>query len=124
MAKYQNIPSLLLRSYTTFSGLYKATNNSDSIVKYQRMIIQMNDSIFNSKQAQLFQNIDFDEQKRQKEISQQQQFVNNIKTYSLIAALAIFLLIAFILFRNNRHKQKANSLLTREKEKVEETLVN
>ncbi len=51
----------------------------------------MNDSIFNSKQTQLFQSIDFDdEKKRQEQIIQQKQIVSRIRTYSLTAALAIF----------------------------------
>ncbi len=46
--------------------------------------------------------------------------------YLAIAGLAIAVLaviiIAFIQYRNNRHKQKANSLLQQQKEKVEHTL--
>jgi signal transduction histidine kinase len=39
-----------------------------------------------------------------------------------MTALAIFLLLAFILYRNNKQKQKANALLQLQKEKVEQTL--
>jgi len=46
--------------------------------------------------------------------------------YFAIAALAVLafviLLIAFIQWRNNKHKQKANALLQQQKEKVESTL--
>jgi len=123
VAKFQNIPSLLLRSYNALAGFYSSTNNTDSIVKYQRLIIKMNDSVFTIKQAQLFENIDFDEEKRQEDqISQQTQYLNSIKISVLVAALAIFFLLAFILYRNNRQKQKANFLLTRQKEKIENAL--
>jgi signal transduction histidine kinase len=40
----------------------------------------------------------------------------------LLSALGIFLLLAFILIRNNRHKQKANNLLSEQKSRIEETL--
>src|SRR5688500_5111323 len=39
-----------------------------------------------------------------------------------MVAVLIFLLIAFFLYRNNRHKQKANVLLQQQKEKIESTL--
>jgi signal transduction histidine kinase len=40
----------------------------------------------------------------------------------LIAGIAIFLLVAFLLYRNNRHKQKANIALQYQKQKVENAL--
>ena len=42
--------------------------------------------------------------------------------YALVAGLCVFLLVAIILFRNNKQKQKANKLLQQQKEKVESTL--
>src|SRR5262249_11149712 len=38
-------------------------------------------------------------------------FKNKVTQYGLLAGLAVFLLIAFILYRNNRQKQKANKVL-------------
>ncbi len=64
-----------------------------------------------------------DEQQHQYSIRQQEQeFRNRIKYILLLSALGIFLLIAFILLRTNRHKQKANNLLQEQKRKIEETL--
>jgi len=68
MALYLNAPDLLLRSYTRLSRYYQSTGNNDSTVKYQALIIKINDSLFNSKQAQQFQNIDFDEQQHHQQI--------------------------------------------------------
>jgi signal transduction histidine kinase len=44
-------------------------------------------------------------------------YKNKVTQYALIAGLAVFLLVAFILYRNNKQKQKANKVL-------ETTLVN
>src|SRR4030095_9584341 len=64
-----------------------------------------------------------EEQQRQQEIMQEQeQYKNKIKTFLMLAALAIFLLIAFILWKNNTNKQKANTLLQKQKQKLESTL--
>jgi aminoglycoside/choline kinase family phosphotransferase len=60
--------TLLLRSYTALSKYYHSTGNNDSIVKYQALMIKIKDSLFNDKQAQQFQNIDFDEEQRQQQV--------------------------------------------------------
>ncbi|MEP6617624.1 MAG: ATP-binding protein [Ginsengibacter sp.] len=129
-AQYMNAPGLLLRSYNSLATFYKSANNNDSTVKYQSLIIQLNDSLFNSKQAQQFQNIDYDEQQRQKEIEAAKiTYRNRLKMYGLLTGLAIFFLLAIILLRNNRNRQKAYSLLIKQKSetdkqkaKAEETL--
>src|SRR6187397_3191325 len=63
-AQNLDAPDLLLRSYTAFAHYYQAEGNNDSTVKYQALIIKINESIFNLKQRQEFQNIEFNEQQR------------------------------------------------------------
>ncbi|HOY16682.1 MAG TPA: tetratricopeptide repeat protein [Haliscomenobacter sp.] len=43
---------------------------------------------------------------------------NRFRMYTLISALGIFLLVALMLFLNNRSKQKANTLLQNQKEEI------
>jgi two-component system, NtrC family, sensor kinase len=120
VAQYLNAPELLLRSYTALADYYKTTNNNDSAVKYQSLIIKINDSSFNSKQAQQFQNIDFDERQRQQQIeTAKAAYRNKLRTYVLLAGIGIFLLLAIILLRNNRHKQKAYALLKKQKQETD-----
>jgi signal transduction histidine kinase len=130
VAQELNAPDLLLRSYTAVTDYYKTANNNDSTVKYQSLIIKINDSLFNSKQAQQFQNIDFDEQQRKQEKeAAERTYRERMKMYGLLMGLGVFLLVAIILWRNNQQKQRAYSLLIRQKQqtdfqktKVEETL--
>jgi two-component system NtrC family sensor kinase len=123
VAHYLNSPDLLLRSYTALADYYKTADNNDSAVKYQSLIIKINDSLFNSKQAQQFQNIDFDEQQRQQQIeAAKSAYRNKLRTDVLIAGLIIFLFIAIILLRNNRHRKKANALLSRQKKELQSAL--
>ena len=130
VANYLNSPDLLLRSYTALADFYGSTRKNDSTVKYQSLIISMKDKLFNSKQSQQFQSIAFDDQQRRQEIeADKKAYRNRIQIYGMLIGLVIFLLVAMILWRNNRHKQKAYALLEKQKKetdfqktKVEQTL--
>lgn len=123
VAKYLNAPDLYLRSWKALAEYYKTGGNSDSIVKYQSLIIKINDSLFSSKQAQDFQNIDFNEQQRQQEVeAANTAYREKIRTWLLLAGLGIILLIAVILWRNSRQRRLANIKLSRQKNELETTL--
>jgi C4-dicarboxylate-specific signal transduction histidine kinase len=63
------------------------------------------------------------EQQRQQEIQQEQErYKNKSKIVGLWSAIGVFFIIAFLLYRNNRHKQKANVMLHSQKEKIQNTL--
>ncbi len=111
-AQNLNAPDLLLRSYTAITRHYRAEGNNDSTVKYQALIIKINDSLFNEKTAQQFQNIDFDAQQRQQEITAaKKEYQNRMQKYLLLGGLGSALLVALILFRNNKQKLRANRIL-------------
>src|SRR5688572_28197667 len=115
-----NVPDLMVRSYTAMADYYKKINNSDSIVRYQNLVIKIKDSLFNSKQVQQFQNIDFDERLRQQEIDKaKEEYRDRLTRYGLLSGLAIFLLTAIILWRNYRNKQKAYVLLKEQKKETD-----
>ncbi len=123
-------PDLLLRTYTALGAFYRSSGTNDSAVKYLALIIKINDSLFNSKQAQQFQNIDFDEQQRRQENeAAKKAYKVQLQMYGLLIGLALFILAAIILLQSNRHKQKAYELLNKQKQetdfqktKVEQTL--
>ena len=130
LAQQMNSPDLLLRTWSELVQIYNSLHRHDSTAKYQALIIAMKDSLFNSKQAQLFHNIYFDEQQRQQEIENvRKAYREQVQKYGLLAGLIVFLSIAIILWRNNRNKQRAYSLLKKQKQetdfqklKVEQTL--
>ena len=122
-AKKLNAPDLMLRTYTSLTRHYRNTRNNDSIVKYQGLIIKINDSQFNAKQAQQFQNIDFEEQQRQEEVEAAQQALRTRwRMYALLAGLSIILFIAIMLWRNSQQRKRANLLLSKQKAELESTL--
>ena len=116
-------PELFKRIYIALTDYYKTTGNSDSTVKYQSLIINMNESLFNSKTVQEFQNIDFNEQQRRLEIEAAKTAERaKFRTYVLIAGLVIFLFIVIMLYRNSLQRKKANILLSQQKNELETTL--
>jgi signal transduction histidine kinase len=88
-------------------------------------MIAANDSVYNHDKLRQFQNIGFSEEQRQREIRlAEEKYQNQVRFYLLLSALAVFLLIAFILYRNNRQKQQANLLLREQKQEIEKNLAN
>ncbi len=103
--------------------IYKDENKYDSAFKYEQIMLIAKDSLIGRDKINRIQTLAFNEQFRQQEkIKEQEQYNNKIKLYSLIAVLIVFLIIGFLLYRNNRHKQRANLLLQQQKDKVETTL--
>ena len=102
---------------------YKLKNLNDSTIKYLDSSIALNNSLFNKEKTRAIQNLTFNEQLRQQEIEAAKiRYQTQVKMYLMLASLIIFLLIAFILWRNNRRKQKLNALLQKQKKQIENTL--
>ena len=105
------------------SGLYKKWNQGDSAYKYLSIANEEKDSLTGIKRFQELQRIILNEQERQKEAEAKRiESQNRQKQFVLLAGLGIFLIVASILYRNNRQKQKANKVLQEQKDKVENTL--
>lgn len=116
LSQQMKVPDLLLRSYSSLAGLYGSTKHYDSSTKYQALMINIKDSVFNSRQIQQFQNIEFDDQQRLQELeAAQKAYRNKVQVYVLIAGLITILLFSFILLRNYLNKQKAYALLKKQK---------
>jgi signal transduction histidine kinase len=123
VAEVLNSASLLLRCYNALARYYRSTPQKDSIIKYQGLVIQLNDSLFNEKQFQQFENIEADAEQQRLEMAAakkeyKQRFQNSILLGGLIAILAVALLLS----RNIRQRQKANAKLKQQKTELEATL--
>lgn len=79
---------------------------------YHKIAKAANDELYGIKRIQALQKSMADEQERQREIETERiAKENRLTLYSLFAGLGMVLLIASILYRNNRQKQKANIIL-------------
>jgi two-component system NtrC family sensor kinase len=98
--------------YSNLSSVFKSENKIDSAFEYQGMALAAKDSLNNAEKVKQFENVGFSEQLRVQQLEEERIAVRNkTRTYSMLAGIGVFLLLAVILYRNNRQKQKANVVL-------------
>ncbi|MET0462364.1 MAG: tetratricopeptide repeat protein [Chitinophagaceae bacterium] len=113
----------LVRGLQYVSLSFDQAGRLDSAYKYLRLTVQAKDSVYNADKATQLESIRVRERDKQRELEQARaEFKNKVRTYGLIAGLAIVLIIGLILFRNNRQKNKANITLGLQKQMLESTL--
>ncbi|MFI5185330.1 MAG: ATP-binding protein [Chitinophagales bacterium] len=110
------------QAYSAIYDLYKATGNADSAYAYLQLSKTLSDSLNKAEKDKiyLYQNIGFNEQLKIKEQeNERMQRENRIRIYTLIGGIFVFMLIAFLLYRNSRTRRKANELLQQQKKEIE-----
>ena len=112
-------------AYRVISDYYYDQKITDSSFAYLRSATLLNDSLYKIEKTRLqeFQVAAFNQQ-----LQLQQQEQDGIekegkqKTIAIIALIAVFSAIGFLLYRNNRQKQKANKILQEKNSEIERTL--
>jgi len=101
------------------SKLYYIKKNPDSAFHYKNIAMAKKDSLFSPQKFQQLQLLTSAEHQRQQQLQQEKdKLQNRYRLAGLISAVAIFLLIAIILWRNNRKQRHANYLLSEQKEQI------
>ena len=109
--------SIVYNTGTAYENLYNSyqlRNQFDSAFKYQGLALVAKDSLYKKRIKNLaeFQNASLQEQLRLQNVEKEKVvYQNKVRMYGLIAGLGVFLLIALILYYNNKQKQKANLAL-------------
>ncbi len=102
----------IMEAYNVLAAVYHKQNRYDSAYKYLEAAGITKDSLNSLEKMKQFQNIGFDAQVKLQQLEKEQiQTQNKIRMYSMLSGLFVFVLIALILYRNNRQKQKANIVL-------------
>jgi signal transduction histidine kinase len=123
ISKRNNFPEYVLGAATVLSEVYKAKMNTDSAAKYMSAVIETNKNILSRSRIQKFESVQFAEEQRKAEIlAAELKLKNQVRLYCSLAGLLVFLIIAFILFRNNQQKKKANAQLRAQKVEIENAL--
>jgi signal transduction histidine kinase len=101
----------ILFSSTILSDLYDPVNPTEAL-RYYKITSAIKDSLFGAGNIQTIQTLIKKEEARQNEIElAKTAYQNQLRQYGLLAGLGVFSMVALILYRNNRQKQKANSVL-------------
>ena len=99
----------LTHNYTEFTQVaskiladtYDKEKKADSALKYLRIMLAAKDSLFSQAKVRQFQQETFTE------IQRLERTQNRLRIYGLSAAMFLFLLLAFIMFRSARQRKKA-----------------
>jgi signal transduction histidine kinase len=112
-------------AYRIISDFYHDQHNTDSSFTYLRLATLLNDSVVSieKKRLQEFQVAAFTQQLALQQLEQQRtEMEGKMKTIAIISLIAVFSTIGFLLYRNNRQKQKANHALQEKNREIERAL--
>ena len=109
----------IMAASSLLAELYEPMNASEAL-KYHKIFSAARDSLYSTEKLQAFQTIKFNEQEKQREIEiAKTAFRNKVRMYVLVGGVGMLLLITLLLYRNNKHKQKANALLHKQKREID-----
>ena len=115
-------PEKVKKAYASLYDLYSLMGKQDSSFHYLKLYRLLSDSLYKDEKDKIlaYQNVAFDEQiALQQQESRAIKKANANRTYAFIAGIIVLLMIAFLLFRNNRIRRKSNELLTTQKKEIE-----
>src|SRR5438477_12188939 len=91
---------------------YKKSKIIDSAFAYQNIAIAAKDSLISKEKQREIQNLSYEETMRQQQIlAAKEEAQTQLKFNALLGGIATLLIVAFILYRNNRQRKKANKVL-------------
>ena len=103
--------------------IYSSKRQNDSTLKYMQISIDAKDSLFSQDKVKQFQSLAFSEQLRQQEMaSEKMQYRSRVRMNVLLIVVGFFLILAIILYRNNKRKQKVNLQLRQQKKEIQDSL--
>lgn len=112
-------PKTALDASRLLSKLHRKEGRFDSALHYQELATSINDSLLGPGKFQQLQLLISTEQQRQQELLQEKdQLQDRYRLIALLSALGVFLMIAILLWRNNRKQQEKNRRLNEQKEKI------
>ena len=102
---------------------YYANKDAKEELRYLKLANTYKDSLFGAGNITAIQVLVSREEEYQKEIEAAKvNYINQLRQYYLIAGIGMLLLIALVLYRNNRQKVKANIALQSQKEEIQDAL--
>jgi signal transduction histidine kinase len=123
VASSANFAQDVLDAGTVLYKYYDEDHNLPEAYKYYKITTTAKDSLYSQEKEKQLLSLDFDEKQRQQDIAAaREQYRTNVRMYSLVAVLVVFLLLAMVFWRNSNQRKKANQLLQKQKEEIQSTL--
>ncbi|MFL5763780.1 MAG: tetratricopeptide repeat protein [Bacteroidia bacterium] len=111
---------------TSYEGLYNTyfeTKDFGNAIKYQTLFHEIKDSIFNTENSSQINEMlaKFDTKKKEQEIEllQKDKEVHKTQVAALVGGCIFILAVALLLYNRNKVKQRANKILSQQKELIE-----
>ncbi|GAB4028646.1 tetratricopeptide repeat-containing sensor histidine kinase [Spirosoma gilvum] len=118
LAQSANMLNTILKASTLLSEMYDTPEPRQALA-YLKIAGAAKDSLENAEKIKNFQNIEFNQKMRQEDAKRlEETYRTRILMYLLASGVGAFMIIALILLRNNRHKQKANRLLQHQRDEI------
>jgi two-component system, NtrC family, sensor kinase len=113
----------VIEAATLLSQVYEQKNDLRAAFHYFKLTMAAKDSLSVQEKNSQIKKLAYEEQEREIRTKRRIEankaaFQDQLKIYALSGILGGLVLLAFLLYRNNRQKQKANSLLHRQKEEI------
>ena len=107
-------PLGVLEASSLLAGLYESVGSKDSALKYYKHTNLLKDSLFSLEKVRAMHNLAFSEQRKQQELAAaEKQYKNRIRINAMAGGLCTLLILALVLYKSNRHKQKANRTINK-----------
>jgi two-component system NtrC family sensor kinase len=109
-----------LKAANFLVSLYESQSKPDSAFRYLRMSITLKDSLFSREKTIAEQTLLYNKQEKEKELAASRlKLRNQLKLYLLLGGVLALLIIAYVLFRANQHKQRSFIQLQKQKDEIE-----
>ncbi|GAB2535456.1 tetratricopeptide repeat-containing sensor histidine kinase [Spirosoma aerophilum] len=118
VAKSSHLLRKEANAYAFLSELHEPTNPRQALADL-KLAITAKDSLINEEKVKNFQNIEFAEKMRLEDAQRlEEAYRIRMTLYALAGSIFVLVLVALILYRNNRQKQKANGLLQKQRDEI------
>ena len=125
LSTHLNVTLNLFDMYETMAEAYHLRGENDKAYQYLKLAGSYKDSLFNKQKINQIQDIGFNERFHKQELEKERiQYQNKMRTYAMLGVILVFIIIAFLLYRNSRIRRKANEELQQQKKEIEEQKKN
>ena len=112
-------------AYDLLASHFDQLGSTDSATLYLKMAKSLTDSLRQEERKNLlaFQDVVVEEQAKLEKLEKERiETREKLRIYLFASGIVVFMVIVFLLYRNNRHRKKANKTLRERNEKIENTL--